>query len=131
MRFVNTILGLVTIWFVVACVGAFQASQLQVPVWMGNRYTFPLLGPTLVVGNGQLNVAKERFYGVDLSFDQVDLGRKAAILPVGASKVVTHLNGLKQKEGKDYEIKGGLLVQLWVWPVEVGDYATVDFDKPL
>jgi hypothetical protein len=67
--------------------------------------------------------AKPRIYGAELAV----VGVTATALPAGASNVAVYLNGLRQKEGADYSLSGGILTPLWPWPP--GSYVLVDYDQ--
>lgn len=71
------------------------ASGYRVPVWTGVRYEWPLLGPSLVIQGGRLDVllppAQARTYGVRVQPDAA--GRY--LLPAGARNVVVYINGLR------------------------------------
>jgi hypothetical protein len=83
-------------------------ARLWVPLWDGGRYTFPALGPSLVVKNGQLDVlptpAKVRKYDQVLTYDAA---AKGWTLPAGSGAVVVYVNGLRYRAGADYTIANG------------------------
>ena len=87
-----------------------QAGTLQLPVWNGQRYTYPRLGATLVVANGEINAvvpaAKTRRYNVLLVHDPA---RSGWPLPAGASNVIVRANGITVSEGVDYSVSNGVL----------------------
>ena len=104
-----------------------QATVFSVPLWTGRTYTWPTLGPTLVVRDGQLDVLPPP--------PQVQKVRKYSVLcaavpcplPAGASNVAVHLNGLRQAPGIDYTIEAGAVKPLWIWPAE--RILLVDYDE--
>lgn len=91
---------------------ALQSNNYLVPVWTGNHYTYPKLGPGLVITNGVLDVAvvSSRQYNVALTQSP------DGTFKVTGTKVVIYLNGLRQSEGIDYKLADGVLTPLWEWP---------------
>ncbi len=107
------------------------ATSYSVPVWTGTRYTWPTLGPGLVIANGVLDVlpvpppaVKTRVHGAELAV----VGTTVTPLPAGASNVAVYLNGLRQAVGSDYALMGGNLVPLWPWPPD--SRVLIDYDQP-
>lgn len=86
---------------------ALLAAQVtyQIPVWTGRSYTFPRLGPTLTIANGQLDVvqtsAKVRRYGVVLAYNTATI---SWTVPATAANIVVYCNGLRYTVAIDYTV---------------------------
>lgn len=108
-----------------------SSSTFWLPVWTGTRYTFPRLGPTLVVANNQIDavpaVAKVRTYGTVLTYDAAAAGWHA---PAGSSNLVVYVNGLRYTQGTDYSISSpaGLITAL-ADNMQPASLVVVDYDK--
>jgi len=110
------------------------ATGLVVPVWDSgtNRYTWPQLGPSLLIRNNQLDVllppGKVRVYDALLTYDGAKGGWP---LPTGAVNVVLYSNGLRNHQGTtgDFTIVDGVAKPnpLFMLPEHL---ITADYDLP-
>ena len=98
--------------FVAAAVFIPAAGTYRVPVWDGARYVWPLLGPTLTVHGGYLDVVlpgspAPRRYNIPLPWDQVAGGYR---FPVAPKNEACYVNGFRYRPTGNYTITGDLLL---------------------
>jgi hypothetical protein len=93
-------------------IAAQYGSPPLVPVWIGSRYIFPKLGPTLVLNTttNQLDALLPpipvRKYDVLLTYETAPAGWR---MPAGATNLVIFVNGLRYRAGYDYVITAGVI----------------------
>lgn len=97
------------------------AVAYRIPIWDGAKYIWPLLGPTLKVENGALDVvfpvSAPRMYSIRLPLDSTAGGYRFP-LSLAPRNVECWVNGLHYSGPDDYTIKADLLVpgSLGNWP---------------
>lgn len=115
---------------IAAAITLSSQTAMQIPIWNGTRYSFPRLGSTMSLANGELNAVipspKSRKYDQLLSHSTSIGGWQ---LPSGASNVTVHCNGLRYRAGVDYSISAGGLITAIATNMTASDVVTVDFDQ--
>lgn len=113
--------------------GSMAATAYRIPLWDGSRYIWPLLGPSLVVQGGYLDIVlaptpAPRQRNVVLQWQQIAGGYK---FPAAPKNQECHVNGLLYTPGDDYTITGDTLVPgvLGNWPPAAEAKVVCSYDR--
>lgn len=100
----------------------------QLPLWNGQRYEWPRLGPSFTVENGVVNVLPAPPPRVHQHMVGAALVATSGVykIPSGAVNVALYRNGIRQTAGVDYSLSGGAITPLfpdgWSASLVVADY---------
>ena len=106
-----------------------QAQTIwQLPLWNGQRYEWPMLGPSFVVKSGVVDVlpappAKVHTHTVGAVLTATG---GTYTIPAAMVNLALYRNGVRQTVGIDYSLSGGTITPLypggWTTSLVVADY---------
>jgi hypothetical protein len=102
----------------------------QLPLWNGQRYEWPTLGPSFVIQGGVVDVlpappAKIHKHTVGAVLAATG---GAYTIPAAAVNLALYRNGIRQTAGVDYDLKAGVITTLYAWGA--GNLVVADYEIP-
>ncbi len=102
----------------------------QIPLWNGQRYEWPTLGPSFVIVGGVVDVLPAPAVRVHRHSGTVILTATGGVynIPAAATNLALYRNGLRQAPGIDYDLKAGVITTLFAWGA--GNLVVADYEIP-
>lgn len=106
-----------------------QTDIWQVPIWTGNHYIWPKLGPTFVIKDNVINVLPSPVPILSRHYcgQMIPVVNNTYPLPIGVTSVMVYKNGLRMAPDIDYQLKVNIITPLYTWE---GSLVIADYELP-